>query len=140
MRFFTYMGIGFLVILLGTSLSVTRAAADNYQNNTIWQTEDLYWRDHYISRPYYRNETDYSYYAPAYRYGFDMYNQYKGKAYEKLNESALRENWNANHRDTGLSWQDARGPAQDAYNRMYERQNLSENATGNPKFMEMASD
>lgn len=34
-RFFTYTAIGLLTVLLGASLSVTKAAADSRQNHNI---------------------------------------------------------------------------------------------------------
>jgi hypothetical protein len=84
--------------------------------------ENSYWQANYSSRPYYDKDKDYALYAPAYKYGVDLYKLNPGKRYEELDQVQLRNDWNRNQHkeDTGLVWGDAQAATRDAYNRIYE--------------------
>ena len=79
--------------------------------------EDSYWRDHYASRPYAKAGKSYEAYRPAYRVGWEGANRY-GELNWETAESRLRDDWNRDRGDSGLSWDDAREAARDAFQRV----------------------
>ena len=48
-----------------------------------WTTESTYWRDNYRSRPYFSGDRDFTYYEPAYRYGYESATRYRGKSWDE---------------------------------------------------------
>ena len=66
-----------------------------------WTEEDEYWRTNYRSRPYASSGGhDYTFYQPAYRYGYESANRYQGRNWNDV-ESELSTNWNTyEHRGT----------------------------------------
>lgn len=83
-----------------------------------WTQENEYWRNEYISRPYYKSDTSYSIYEPAYQFGFDNYLQYGGKPYDSLDANQLKSQWERSHGTSSLSWEQARPAVRDAYEHM----------------------
>lgn len=118
-----------LIGLLGTTVLTAESYADARTENAEaraamgdidWNAEDMYWRENYTSRPYVEPGRDYSDYRPAYQYGADLYDRHDGQDYNQLDETALRDDWQTRYGDTGMDWNDARGPVMDSYNRLYE--------------------
>ena len=83
-----------------------------------WNDEDAYWRTNYSSRPYASTgQRDYNYYQPAYRYGFDAANRYRGRDWNDV-ESELSTNWNTyEHRGTS-TWEQMKAAVRDAWDRV----------------------
>jgi hypothetical protein len=78
--------------------------------------EGDYWRENFRRRPYYQAEKEFSDYEPAYRYGWERagLSEYRNRGFEEI-ELDLRRHWESS--DTRPSWDDAREPARDAYER-----------------------
>jgi hypothetical protein len=83
-------------------------------------TEDTYWRDSYLTRPYVDKNADYSVYRPAYRHGVDAYTRFNGRSFEEI-ESDLGKEWTA--KGEVLPWHKAQPAARDAYERLYSQRN-----------------
>lgn len=85
-------------------------------------TEDAYWREHYKSRPYYRNDLDYDHYGPAYRYGWESATrpEYNGRGFDDL-ESDLSRGWNRFRGTARTEWKDVSHATRDAFDRVRSR-------------------
>ncbi len=99
-----------------------RAMPDNMPtpNQADWNSEDLYWHDHYRSMPYYNRHMGYSNYEPAYQYGYNAYNAYDGEPWENLDQAKLRTDWYRVRGNSTLTWNQAQAAVHDAYVRMYD--------------------
>lgn len=102
-----------------SSVNTGVSAGTGTATNTSWDAENIYWRDNYPKRTYYNKDRDYSVYAPAYRYGVDMYNRTSGKVYSDISQEEMRRGWEQARGDSSLSWDDAQLATRDAYTRMY---------------------
>src|SRR5436309_13272097 len=78
--------------------------------------EDAYWRENYKTRGYIERGKDYSYYAPAYRYGWESRQRYSGQQFDQV-EPQLRKDWAAQGK-TGLAWDQAKLAVKDAWDRI----------------------
>ena len=79
--------------------------------------EDAYWSEHYQRRPYVEQGREYSYYQPAYRFGWESYSQYGERSFDELDERFARE-WDQHRGDSIQTWREARDAARDAWNRV----------------------
>ena len=79
--------------------------------------EDSYWRDNYSKRPYIHADRDYSFYQPAYRYGWESRAALKNAKWDDV-ESQLDAGWMLGRGESTLEWNDARPAAMDAWNRI----------------------
>lgn len=57
--------------------------------------------------------------GPAYRYGIDVFTKHGGKPYDNIDEKALAKAWENLDEKSALSWDDAKGPVREAYERLY---------------------
>jgi hypothetical protein len=87
------------------------SAAGEAVNPTV---EDAYWRQNYSTRPYVKRSEPYDRYRPAYKYGWEARETYRGKTFTDI-ESSLQSDWERKRRENELSWNDARGPVRDAW-------------------------
>ncbi len=97
-----------------------KAIAENI-NPTV---ESDYWRKSYKTRPYYTDEYSYDDYEPAYRLGWESYDDEDGNWESR--EADLKKKWDGDTWDneggaTGISWEMARLAAKDAYERLASR-------------------
>ena len=78
--------------------------------------EGDYWRENFRRRPYYEAEREYSHYEPAYRYGWERagLSEYRNRSFEEV-EIDLRRGWESAEQAPLPSWEDARHPARDAF-------------------------
>lgn len=81
--------------------------------------EDEYWSRNYILKPYVEPGATYESYRPAYRFGWDCANRYRGKSYEEI-EAALERDWRSQHEPTSLQWEKAKHAIKDAWGRHCE--------------------
>ncbi len=97
---------------------VGKSTAESYDPTV----EDDYWRDNYSSRPYIHNDLTYNDYQPAYRMGYEGYQRYsgKGRSYNEV-ESDLQRDYETNHHDSRLGWDNAKYAVQDAWNRVSDQ-------------------
>src|SRR5262245_62122664 len=79
--------------------------------------EDEYWSTNYASRPYVTSGTNYDVYRPAYRFGWESYPRYRGRAFDDA-EDDLRRDWDDYKGDSKLSWESAKGAVRDAWHRV----------------------
>ena len=94
---------------------VTGKAAAEALNPTL---EEEYWRETYRTRPYFRQDLDYSEYAPAYRYGWESAarEDYQNRTFEEI-EPNLQRDWEADRSRYPRPWSEMREAIRDAYNR-----------------------
>lgn len=83
--------------------------------------ETEYWRNQYETRPYYNNQYSYDDYEPAYRAGWQSYNLDQPKTFSQQ-EADARERWESGRHASTMTWDHARAAAEDAYNRVQDRQ------------------
>jgi hypothetical protein len=79
--------------------------------------EDAYWRENYAARPYVQSGSSYDEYGPAYRAGVDAYRKNPGGDFADL-DADLEADWDNARGGSTLSWDDARAPARDSYDRL----------------------
>lgn len=84
--------------------------------------EETYWRTEYRNRPYYRRGSDFGYYAPAYRYGWESAASpaRMGRSFEDV-EPELESNWPTFRGSADAEWRDIREATRDAYSRVRSR-------------------
>lgn len=95
--------------------AVGGALGENIAREVNPTLEEKYWEENYRTRPYV-TQSDYEVYRPAYRYGIDAYQQYKGQAFDEI-EPSLRTNWLSARGKSTMEWEDAREASRDAYER-----------------------
>ncbi|GEM_PF-2592396 len=118
---------GLVALAFSTALVLSAPTAvfaqtdtNNASKNTTaqdWNDMDSYWRDNFKTRPYYKEGSTYESYQPAYRYGSDLHDKNAGKKFDELDETSIRSEWEKNPNRGALSWDDAKEPARDAYDR-----------------------
>lgn len=81
--------------------------------------EDVYWREHYRTRPYVEPNYTYDDYSPAYRTGYEGYSLYAkdGLTYQQA-EPHLRQRYERDYGTSRLGWDKARYASQDAWYRL----------------------
>jgi len=80
--------------------------------------EDAYWRERYMSEPYYDRAYNYDDYRGAYRTGYEGYARQgrSGKRYEEI-EPELRRDYERNYGTSRLGWDKARHAVRAAWHR-----------------------
>lgn len=93
-------------------------AWERARRNDFFFNEDLYWREHYQTQPYYNSNLSYQDYQPAYRVGYEGYAEYieTGASYEDM-EQRLRRNYETDYGSAGLGWDQAKHAVWDGWNR-----------------------
>jgi hypothetical protein len=86
------------------------------------EEEAKYWRENFASRPYRAPERDFSYYEPAYRYGWESARRAQGepRSFEQA-EPELKEgwlSWMVGDSSPGHEWRELRGAVRDAWRRI----------------------
>ncbi len=82
-----------------------------------WSTEDRYWRENYVSRPYAHADRGYDTYQPGYRYGFESANRYRGRQWNEV-ESDLRSGWDRYEHRGQSTWENIKDAVRDAWDRV----------------------
>ena len=79
------------------------------------ERENVYWRENYRRRPYYRPGRVYFDYQPAFRYGWEsaVRVEYRGKTFDEA-EKDLSRGWLGK----GITWKESREAVRDAWNRV----------------------
>jgi hypothetical protein len=89
--------------------------------NVEWNDEDSYWRQNFRSRPYASSGTnDYSFYEPAYRYGYEAANRYSGRNWSDV-EAELGRGWSTYQHRGSSTWEQMKDAARDAWDRVTGR-------------------
>jgi hypothetical protein len=97
---------------------VARKMSESSERVLTWADEDRYWQDNFRSRPNVTADRDYDYYRPAYRYGFESANRYRGRQWNDV-EPDLRSGWDRyEHRGAGSTWENVKDSVKDAWNRV----------------------
>jgi uncharacterized protein YjbJ (UPF0337 family) len=84
--------------------------------------EDTYWKGEYVNRPYARKDRDYSFYQPAYRYGWESatHPNYMHRPFNEV-EPHLEKNWTSARGTSAAEWRDVRDATRDSYERVHGR-------------------
>jgi hypothetical protein len=93
--------------------------------------EDAYWREHYSTAPYVETGRDYTYYQPAYRYGWESYSRYGRRSFDEIDEQLMRE-WDTRRGQSLQTWREARDAARDAWTRVASSNAASTGRGRNP--------
>ena len=73
-----------------------------------------YWRDRYVSQPYYTKDYSWSDYEPAYKLGYDSYSTYRGKDFDTI-DNELERKWEQTKGASRLAWSDAKLAVRDGW-------------------------
>jgi hypothetical protein len=82
-----------------------------------WSSEESYWKSNFSSRPYARADRGFDYYSPAYRYGYESANQYRGRQWNDV-ETDLRSGWDRYEHRGQSTWENVKDAVKDAWNRV----------------------
>ena len=77
-------------------------------------SENVYWRDNFMHRPYAASGSTFDDYGPAYGYGVAAYSRYPGRRFDDL-EADLSRDWTTARGRSNLEWARAREAARDAW-------------------------
>ena len=80
-------------------------------------SEDVYWREHHVGRPYIEAGLGYEDYGPAYRYGLAAFAKYPGRRFDEV-EDYLSRDWASARGQSNLDWARARDATHDAWHRV----------------------
>ena len=95
--------------------TVAGAAAGHKAAESINPTvEDAYWRENYKTREYVDRALPYSYYEPAYRYGWESRARLGRKSYQDV-ENDLERGWDKAKGESKLRWNEAKNATRDAW-------------------------
>jgi uncharacterized protein YjbJ (UPF0337 family) len=92
--------------------------------------ETGYWRDNYKTRPYFRDDREFSHYEPAYRYGWESASrpEFANRRFEDV-ESDLSRGWNKARGTTNHEWNEAKHATRDAFERVRTRMSTTPGMT-----------
>ena len=79
--------------------------------------EEAYWRDNHEHQAYFNSTARYDAYAPAYRYGIEVFSLYGGRSFEEV-EPQIAGGWDGARGPSRLTWETAKLATRDAYNRL----------------------
>lgn len=82
-----------------------------------WANEERYWQTAWSQRPYVRADQSFDAYRPAYRYGFESANRYRGRRFEEV-EPDLRTGWDRYEHRGESAWESIKDAVRDAWNRV----------------------
>lgn len=96
-------------------------AADQIQDELDPKLEEVYWEEHYRTRPYYQAGDKYESYLPAYRFGWESAarGEYAGRNFDEL-EPELENVWKTHYAASG-EWRSVRERVRDAFDRIRQR-------------------
>ena len=78
--------------------------------------EELYWREHFASEPYYDPSFGFEDYLPAWRAGWEGRGRHAGKKFDEI-EQDLKAEFHWNRGNSRLLWEQARDAARAAFER-----------------------
>lgn len=96
---------------LGSTMTGTTGTGSRFDTN-----EDSYWRENFSSRPYAAGRS-YDDYRPAYQYGYDTADRYRGRRFEDV-ENELSSGWTSANTGAGPSWHNVKEAVRDAWHRV----------------------
>ncbi len=79
--------------------------------------EEAYWRLNFASRPYVTRGATFNEYRPAFGYGVHAHRLYEGRTFEQAEPELMRD-WDHVKGTSSLTWDEARLPAHDAWQRV----------------------
>jgi hypothetical protein len=101
----------------GTPSTITGWSGTGSTSGTSnWQNEDSYWRKNYASRPY-ASGRSYDDLSPAYHYGYDSANQYRGRSWNEA-ENDLERGWDKAKGASRSTWHEVKDAVKDAWHRV----------------------
>lgn len=79
--------------------------------------ERAYWRDAYLSEPYFEEGDLFEDYDPAYQLGYARYHLYQGQTFDDA-ETDLKDEWEESKGDSTLTWDKAKLAAKASWDRI----------------------
>jgi len=73
-----------------------------------------YWEKRFRDAPYFTAGTTWSDYEPAYRYGYDTYDKYRGRRFDEV-QPDLERKWDKAKGRSRLAWSDAKEAVRDGW-------------------------
>ena len=80
-------------------------------------SEVLFWKENYKTRPYVVTDSAFDKYQAAYKYGIDMYQRYPDRDFDLI-EPSLSAYWYDSHGTSGLKWNIAKHASRDAFEKL----------------------
>ena len=82
-----------------------------------WEDEDTYWRSNFHNRPYAKSGTEYDFYRPGYRYGYESATRYQNRKWDEV-EPELSRDWNTYQYRGTSTWEQVKNAVRDAWDRV----------------------
>ena len=111
-------GAGLGAALGGVAGGLAGSAVAEIVNPSV---EDAYWRENFRGSAGVDPSRDYEYYQPAYRFGWESYSRYGRRSFEEIDDE-LEAQWEKDRASSAPDWDEARGLARDAWDRVARHQ------------------
>jgi hypothetical protein len=79
-----------------------------------------HFKQNYNTAPYYQSGREWNDYAPAYKYGYDTYGEYRGRDFDSV-ENDLERKWAETRGESRLAWNEAREAVRDGWHHIERR-------------------
>jgi hypothetical protein len=76
-----------------------------------------YFEENFENSRFFRSGSEWQDYEPAYRYGYESYDRYRGRSFDEV-EPDLAQSWNTTHRGSKLGWQEAKEAVRDGWHHL----------------------
>jgi hypothetical protein len=83
-------------------------------SNVDWATEDAYWRENHVNRPYVVADRGYEHYQPLYKFGFETALKHPNRSWEEI-EAELRQGWETPEQHLEGTWDEVKDAVHDAW-------------------------
>lgn len=82
-----------------------------------WGTEERYWRENWMARPYARGDRSFEFYSPGYRYGFESASRFRDREWNDI-EPELRSGWDRVEYRGESTWENVKDAVRDAWDKV----------------------
>ena len=103
-----------------SDVGLTGGAANPGSFSGDWNLDERWWRENFRNRPYVTADRRFEDYAPAYRFGYDAANRYRGKNWNDV-EFNLSTDWEKYEGRGDSTWEKVKDSVRDAWDNLTGR-------------------
>jgi hypothetical protein len=98
-------------------LPMDNTAGVSSDSFTDWGRDRSWWMANYSNRPYVSADRLFDDYEPAYQFGYESANKYRGRHWDNI-EPHLRTDWDNYERRGTSTWESAKDAVRDAWDKV----------------------
>ena len=95
--------------------STSEAFSDNLSGD--WNRDRNWWQNNFRTRSYVTDDREFDNYEPAYRFGYESANRYRGQNWTDI-EPDLRNDWDKYEAHGNSTWDNVKDSVRDAWDRV----------------------